>query len=231
MLQIIKIKTNRGCVLIDWILDLIDRIPDILVYVVPGFIFVKIYSFIKFKDECMEEGETEFVMLKSIAISYIFKSIWDFAYTSFDLNNTLCYCAYLVTMMISCVLLPYVFYIAGSSKIIGKLLNKLKIRRTTNDNIWVDIIKDGICLRVFSNDDEKSYYGFCTFCELHSREPIVVLSRFRILDNHDNVIFDGTDDESRSMMLNLKDFEKIEVVQAEAVQSPVNNTNDNNSDS
>lgn len=124
-------------------------------------------------------------------------------------------------MLVSCVVLSYVFYIVGSSEITGKLLNKLKIRRTTNDNIWVDIIKDGTCLRVFSNDGEKSYYGFCDLCELHSREPIVVLSRYRILDNHDNVIFDGTNNKSSRMILNLKDFEKIEVVQA--------SINDNNS--
>lgn len=85
----------------------------------------------------------------------------------------------------------------------------------------MDIIKDGTCLRVFSNDGEKSYYGFCDLCELHSREPIVVLSRYRILDNHDNVIFDGTNNKSSRMILNLKDFEKIEVVQA--------SINDNNS--
>lgn len=218
-------------IIIDWIIALIDRIPDILVYVVPGFVFVKIYSFIKFKDECEEQNKTEFVVLKSIAISYIFKSVWDFAYTSFDLENPLYYSVYLVTMLVSSVLLSYIFYVVGSSELIGKLLNKLKIRRTTNDNIWVDIIKDGTCLRVFSNDGKKSYYGFCDICELHSREPIVVLSRYRILDNQDNVIFDGTDNKSSRMILNLKDFEIIEVVQAEVVQSLANNTNDNNSGS
>lgn len=184
---------------------------------------MKIYSFLKFKDECTEHTKTEFIMLKSIAISYIFKSIWDFAYSNLDLDNTVCYCIYLVTMLISCVLLSYVFYIVGSSKIIDKLLKKLEIYRTANDNIWVDIIKDGTCLRVFSKDGEKSYYGFCDICELHSREPIVVLSRYRILDNNDEVIFDGTDNKASRMILNLKDFERIEVVQASA-----NNTNGNN---
>ena len=201
---------------------MIDRIPDILVYIVPGFIFVKIYSFVQFKDECAEQSKTEFVMLKSIAISYIFKSVWDFAYSGLDLNNPLYYCIYLGTMLISCILLSYIFYIVGSSTIIEKLLITLKIRRTTNDNIWVDIIKDGTCLRVFSKDGEKSYFGFCDICELHSREPIVVLSRYRILDNQDNVILDNTGNESSRMILNLKDFEKIELVQA------ARNTNDNN---
>lgn len=212
MLQIIK--TNRGCGLIDWILDLIDRIPDILVYVVPGFILVKIYSFVKFKDELAEDSKTEFVILKSIAISYIFKSIWDFAYSCFDLNNTMCQCIYFITMLYSCVTLPYVFYIIGSSKTAKMILTKLKIRRTANDNVWLDIIKDGICLRVFSKDGEKSYFGFCDICELHSREPIVVLSRYRIVDSQDNVIFDGTTDESSRMILNLSDFERVEAVQA-----------------
>ena len=54
-------------ILIDWIIDLIDRIPDILVYVVPGFILLKIYSFIGFKEDYAEHSKTEFVMLKSIA--------------------------------------------------------------------------------------------------------------------------------------------------------------------
>ena len=105
-------------IIIDWIIALIDRIPDILVYVVPGFVFVKIYSFIKFKDECEEQNKTEFVVLKSIAISYIFKSVWDFAYTSFDLENPLYYSVYLVTMLVSSVLLSYIFYVVGSSELV-----------------------------------------------------------------------------------------------------------------
>lgn len=183
---------------------------------------MKIYSFIKFKDECEEHNKTEFIVLKSIAISYIFKSVWDFAYSGFDLNDTFCYSIYLTTMIVSCIALSYVFYIIGSSDRIKKLLCKLKIRRTTNENIWVDTIKDGTCLRVFSNDGEKSYFGFCDLCELYSREPIVVLSRYRILDDHDNVIFDGTNDLSNRIILNLKDFEKVEVVQA-----PVKNVRGN----
>ena len=200
---------------------MIDRIPDILVYVVPGFILLKIYSFIGFKEDYAEHSKTEFVMLKSIAISYIFKTIWDFAYIGFDLTAPLYYCVYLITMLVSSVLLAYVFYIVRSSEIIWKILQKLKIRRTSNENVWLDIIKDGTCLRVFSKDGEKSYFGFCDICELHSREPIVVLSRYRIIDSGNNVIFDGTDNKSSRMILNLKDFEKIEVVQA--------SVNDNNS--
>lgn len=193
---------------------MIDRIPDILVYVVPGFIFVEIYSFVKFKDENSEHNKTEFVILKSITISYIFKSIWDFAYASFDLNNSVWYCVYFVTMLCSCVAVSYVFYIIGSSKAIGKMLIELKIRRTVNENIWVDIIKDGLYLRVYSKDGEKSYFGYCRLCELHSREPIIVLSRYRILDRGNNILFDGSTDETCEMIINLKDFERIDTVQA-----------------
>ena len=175
---------------------------------------MKIYSFLKFKDELAEDGKTEFVVLKSVAISYIFKLVWDFAYNGLDLNNPICYCFYFATMLYSCVVLPYVFYIISSSKRLGKLFLKLKIRRTPNDNIWVDIIESGVCLRVFPKNEEKSYYGFCDFCELHSREPIVVLSRYRVLDKDGKVIYDATTDKTSRMVLNLKDFEKVEAVQA-----------------
>lgn len=127
-------------------------------------------------------------------------------------------------MLVSCVALSYVFYIVGSLDRTRKLLCKLKIRRTANENIWLDIITDGTCLRVFSKNSERSYFGFCDLCELHSREPIVVLSRYRILDNRNNVIFDGSDDLSNRMILNLKDFEKVELVQATAKNT--HNTDD-----
>ncbi len=36
---------------IGWIIDLVHSIPDILLYIVEGYIFVSVYNFILFKDD------------------------------------------------------------------------------------------------------------------------------------------------------------------------------------
>lgn len=183
---------------------LIDRIPEILSYVVYGYIFLVAYYWISFKDN----KDFKNVIIKSVAASYILTTIFDIIILKlaieFSSNHTKNF--------------VYIIFSAALGLILGKIIThprvnnilcKLHIYRTTNENIWDDVIKPYTWVRVFMSDG-TSYMGLYKYGEPFKSEPIIVLIMWQKLDKDANVIIDNTQNPNELIMLNTKDFEKIE---------------------
>ena len=109
--------------------------------------------------------------------------------------------------------------LSGLGFIIGKiishrwfnlLLHKLHIGRTTNENIWDDVIKPYTWIRVFMKDG-SSYLGQYRYGEPFKSEPIIVLATYQKLDKDVDVVIDNSQNPNELIMLNTKDFDKIEI--------------------
>lgn len=193
-------------IIIDWITYLIDNIPQIISYVVYGYIFLVAYYWISFKDN----KDFNNLLIKSIASSYLLTSIYDLFIEKYNIifNNdyykVICYFA------ISAILGFTVGKII-THRWFNLLLHKLHIGRTTNENIWDDVIKPYTWLCVHMKDG-CSYLGQYRYGEPFKSEPIVVLSTYQKLDKDNDVVIDNSQDMTRSIMLNTKDFEKIEII-------------------
>lgn len=94
------------------------------------------------------------------------------------------------------------------------LLHKLHIGRTTNENIWDDVIKPNTWVRIFMKDG-TSYMGQYRYGEPFQREPIIVLATWQKFDKNVNIVIDNTQNPNEIIMINTKDFEKIEITYQE----------------
>ncbi len=57
---------------INWITEIINQLPQILSYIVPGYIFLTIYQWTRFRD-----GDSlKNIVLKSIVVSYVIKILF-----------------------------------------------------------------------------------------------------------------------------------------------------------
>ncbi len=92
----------------------------------------------------------------------------------------------------------------------NNLLHTLHIGRTTNENIWDDVIKPGVWLRIFMNDG-SSYLGQYRYGEPFKSEPIIVLETYQKLNNDGDIVIDNSQIPTEKIMLNTKGFEKIEI--------------------
>ena len=68
-------------------------------------------------------------------------------------------------------------------------LNKIHIGRTTNENIWDDIIKPHTWVRGFMKDG-SSYLGQYRYGEPFKSEPIIALTNYQKLDKDSDVVID-----------------------------------------
>lgn len=152
---------------INWISEIINQLPQILSYIVPGYIRE---LHIEITDESIFVG--------------------------------IC----IVLSIISSALLSVIV----SSRTYNKLLRRLNISRTTNKNIWDDVYQDGTALKIYQ-ENGSFYARHLKFCEKNQRELLVVLSRYGLFDKENNILIDKTEDNSEEIMLNTKDFKKIEI--------------------
>lgn len=193
--------------------ELVRNIPEFLLYVVPGYLFLLIYQFMLFKDEDIA-SKTSHHLLNSLIASFVIKSIFDFIINAVSsLNRFVFQSYYLVLILIFSVCLGYLAARFSPSKAAWKLCNLLGIKRTVNENIWNDTIQDDMWVRVWLRSENISYYGQIKYRENFNREPLIVLEYYQILDEYSKPIVDNTNDKKRSVLLNLSQFERIEIVE------------------
>lgn len=66
---------------IDWIVYLIDNIPEIISYIVYGYVFLVAYEWIAFKNN----NDFNNLIIKSIAASYLLTSVYDLFITKYNI--------------------------------------------------------------------------------------------------------------------------------------------------
>ena len=192
-------------IIIDWITYLIDNIPQIISYIVYGYVFLVAYYWISFKDN----KDFNNLLIKSIASSYLLTTIYDLIVLKSNIVFSNNYYKVISYFLIS-VLLGFIIGKVTSHRFFNLLLHKLHVGRTTNENIWDDVIKPYTWVRVFMKDG-SSYLGQYRYGEPFQREPIIVLATWQKLDKDVDVVIDNSQNPNELILLNTKDFEKIEI--------------------
>lgn len=179
--------------------------PEIMSYIVYGYIFLSAYYWISFKDN----KDFTNLVIKSIASSFILKSLYELIIQRFNIVFS--------SELLKIVVLVLISGIAGlvigrltSDRRFNLLLHKLHIGRTTNTNIWDDVIKPYTWVRVFMKDG-SSYLGQYRYGEPFKSEPIIVLATYQKLDKDTDVVIDNSQNMNELIMLNTKDFDRIEI--------------------
>ena len=193
---------------INWISEIIAAIPNIFLYLIHGYVFIIIYRFIAFKSPSQKLDNTIF---KSVVVSYLLKIIFDYFRGEWLSDNII---LYTIILLLYSAILAYIVGIVSKSRKFSRLLLCIGIDRTPNDNIWTDIIRDNMWVRVYLKSRNVSYLGQYKYGEDFEREPIIVLSTYQLLDEYSQPIADYTNDPKSFIVLNTKDFEHIEIIES-----------------
>lgn len=188
-----------------WVSELIAKIPEILSYVVYGYVYLTAYYWISFKDN----NDFNNLIIKSIATSYLLITLYDAIINKYSINFINEYYKVICYFFISAIL-GFIIGKITSHRIFNLLLHKLHIGRTTNSNIWDDVIKPYTWVRVFMKDG-SSYLGQYRYGEPFKSEPIIVLATYQKLDKDTDVVIDYSQNPNELIMLNTKDFDRIEI--------------------
>ena len=193
---------------IDWVISLVNNIPQLLSYLVPGYVFVAVFDWITFQKK---SGKSEIVVLKSIVVSFIIKTMYDLTLSAIGVKFIDSY-IYHAILILCCVAIAYIVSVICRTKWLNKLLLHIGIKRTTNPNIWNDVIETNVWVRVYlKSNPELTYLGQYLYGEEFEREPIIVLVNYQLIDTSGNIIIDYSQSPNEKIMLNTRDFERIEL--------------------
>lgn len=186
--------------------EIVEQLPLIASYFVGGYVFLITYKFVAFKQE---KAEPKYLIFKSVIANTIVKNLYDYIFKIEETNKL-----YVPILCLICAMLGVVCGKLIRWKKLHNLLFKIGIHRTPNENIWDDVIKDGqncwVRLRSPKIDDLQ-YQGVFKYGEEFKSEPIVALGNYQVLNMNGDIITDYSDTDN-ILMLNTKNFEKIEIV-------------------
>ena len=176
----------------------------IVSHIAYGYIYLSAYYWISIKDN----KDLNHVIFKSVVVNYILITAFGMFIEKFNIVFGKPYYEMALYIILSAVL----GFAAGkiiTCRWFNHLLHILHVGRTTNDNIWDDVKKPDVWLRVYMKNG-VSYYGRYRFGEPFKSEPIIVLETYRKLDEQGKTIYDFTEDQERFIMINTKNFDRIE---------------------
>lgn len=162
----------------DILKSIISQIPNFLLYVAPGYIFLVITSSLTY-----QKLEIEHRIISSIIVSFVI--------TTFLLSANVLLVkklgvlitgpyAFHISEILFTVVLAYIYFRFVNSTLCKNIFTKLKICRTVNNSIWADAIETGDWIQVYFDEDNISYYGLVCLIEEGTSHPQVVLSYYRV---------------------------------------------------
>lgn len=197
------------------IITVIEALPLIFIYFVPGYIFIKIMSY-RFSKNL---DNINHLLLKSIVASYIIilivKMIFILFKQNFNLDNILIKVLTILLALISGVLVPKII----TGELFNKALKKMGFNKSMNPNIFDDIIdvENGTWFVVYIPSEKKIYQGIIQRYEDRDylEDYFLILSNYKLYDYKGNEIEDNTFVPTKWVMVNTKDISRIEILYSE----------------
>lgn len=188
--------------------ELINLIPLILNYVVPGYIF---YSIIKFQFENKYKND-KYIIFKSVVLSYFVNGI------SSILVKKNCILFPIISIFISiCMAIVYINIIDKNWFV--NLLQKVNLYKTFRKDMISDIVdlKLGMWLCIYLKEEEVIYLGKL----IHYEDVTEDNHRYMLLSCYSCYSYDGMklvehdEDNTNCVLLNIVNVDRIEIVYPE----------------
>ncbi|BDS17325.1 hypothetical protein JUM001_15590 [Clostridium perfringens] len=199
--------------------ELINLVPKILIYIVPGYLYYKIFNYVlNWKDKTIKNNIFEYVVV-SYVLCTVVKSILGIFYNEVNMNLP----QIIVSLLILSAILGYFMGIFIKSDKFTKVRRFFKINRTINNNIFNDIIdkKVGTWARVYLKDDKLVYYGSVILFEKKDKyeDGCIVLNDYEVYKYQESKILEETlpqEGEKNSLAtIKLSEINRIETIYPE----------------
>lgn len=187
--------------------DLFAVLPDIIVYVATGYLFILIFSFISLRKKI---GDINSIFCVSLSIGVAIKSV-----LCSVIKIRFSYHVNIAGLLIFSVALGGVVGYFVNSKFCRNILKKMHINRSANENIWHDIIdvdKKTMWIRAVNMERDQVIVGILVMVEEFERFPQLLLQQYQVFDLEGNLIEDYTGSANRQVLIKTDNLERIDIV-------------------
>lgn len=192
----------------DKVIDIISNITGFITYFAPGFIFVNCFNY----SSCLQrESEKEYLIIKSISISYLFYVLTSYMCSKFNLSTL----TIQAITFIEVVILGLAFGRIHRTEWANKISLFLFKREFTN-NIFVELWENSnnsdsvVCVTLTMKNNLGIYEGQIYKVFSYGINPEIILSYYVCYDYNKNIISDFSNSENASLLVHYSDIYSIE---------------------
>ncbi len=196
--------------MIDIFKELIEFLPQIIKYLVVGYFFIHTFHFVALKQN---SDNIEHILTGSFVIGYVYYNIC--AILPFSINPILDD----IGILLSGIIIAYLFGKCVTGTKIIPILDKLKIRDTFNKYLWDDLLDQTYSMKAIVNIDNCFYSGYIHYTESYTNTPHIALCLYTCKDNQGNIISDCSDDYTKVIVLDTSKAKSVEILYD--VNSPI----------
>lgn len=186
--------------------SIINMLPDIIIYIVLGYLFCTTYTFARKQDT---SSNYQYLFLKSITWGFVLKKIYD------EFPSTGKYTIDIIGMAIASALLGGLIAMVIGSWVFEKFLNFLHVGRNPNKYIWNDLIHDkyAISVRVEDETTHRIYEGDLVSVEELTEKPQILLSAYKEFKNG-VLIHNYSENYEQTVLIDTSKFSAIKLIYA-----------------
>lgn len=184
--------------------SIINMLPDIIIYIVLGYLFCTTYTFARKQDT---NSNYQYLFLKSITWGFVLKKIYD------EFPSTGKYTIDIIGMAIASALLGGLIAMVIGSWVFEKFLNFLHVGRNPNKYIWNDLIHDkyAISVRVEDETTHRIYEGDLVSVEELTEKPQILLSAYKEFKNG-VLIHNYSENYEQTVLIDTSKFSVIKLI-------------------
>lgn len=190
------------------IMDIIANITGFITYFAPGYIFISGFNYAA----CLErETEKEYLIIKSISISYLFYTLTSYVGTKYNLEVLLIQ----VITFIGAILLGLMFGRIHRTKWANKI-SLFVFKREMANNMFVELWERAndtdavVCVTLTMKNNVGIYEGQIYKVSSYNINPQILLSYYVCYDKDMNVISDYSNTENANLLVHYSDIQKFE---------------------
>ncbi len=185
---------------------LIELLPQLIIYIILGFIFLRVF---RYMCTIKNSDEYEHTIWESLLVGFVLKRCY-------DMVPSINYAIDVIGMIITTIAISTIFAKVYSSKLFDKVLKTIGVHRTQNKYLWKDIedpdyrtIVDAI-----NPETNEAYHGVVVLYEEFKEHPQIVLSYYKYYEDWHTgkTCFDFSDDPSKIVIVDTLQFSRINIV-------------------
>lgn len=191
-----------------WVTELIQAIPDIVIYIAPGFLFVSVFMWVTHRKFHTPQVQ----VVAGIVASFVLKSCFDGIITLFAWQVTSPWDAILLCAVSG--ILGILLGIASASPWLTNLLIFCHIYRSGNSSVWDDVLRGNMWMAVYDDQRRLYYCGQVRHTSEDEKQLLIALAGYYIMDADQNVLewHLGTED---YIMIDTSQYRSIQIAKTD----------------
>lgn len=186
--------------------DLISYLPDVIIYIVLGFIFIKVYRFVSV---IKNPSDYKHILPESLIYGFILNSIYNLIYSMIPININI----YIgrICMILLTVAAAYLSARIVYSQLFTNILCKLNIHQTPIKDFWVDITQGEYSSYITVIDDKHQSIirGKIKLIETYNNRPLIQISNYTTTDFNTGEINNQKNNDFETIVIDTSKYSEV----------------------